>query len=48
MNDLGEMGDDEIPDEEAGAGAARRSPEERVELLFGLTLVLAIQAMISD
>jgi hypothetical protein len=36
MNDLGEMSDDKIPDQKAGAGAARRSPEKLVELLFGL------------
>ncbi|KAM6506734.1 hypothetical protein FALCPG4_018851 [Fusarium falciforme] len=46
MNDLGEISDDEIIDEEAGAGAARGSPEELVELLFGLTLALATQPVI--
>ncbi|KAI8710883.1 hypothetical protein NCS52_01531200 [Fusarium sp. LHS14.1] len=46
MNDLGEISDDEIIGEEAGAGAARGSPEELVELLFGLTLALATQPVI--
>ncbi|KAH7248230.1 hypothetical protein B0J15DRAFT_562411 [Fusarium solani] len=46
MNNLGEISDDEIPDEEASAGAARGSPEELVELLFGLTLALATQPVI--
>ncbi|KAI8660039.1 Doublecortin domain-containing protein [Fusarium sp. Ph1] len=46
IDDLDEMGEDEIPGDEAEPGVTRGSPEELAELLFGLTLALATQPVI--
>ncbi|EXK23641.1 hypothetical protein FOMG_19598 [Fusarium oxysporum f. sp. melonis 26406] len=47
LKDLGEITDDDEYDIEVEAGAAPGSPEELVELLFGLTLALATQPVVN-
>ncbi|KAJ0122860.1 hypothetical protein HZ326_31556 [Fusarium oxysporum f. sp. albedinis] len=47
LKDLGEITDDDEYDTEVEAGAAPGSPEELVELLFGLTLALATQPVVN-
>ncbi|VTO87342.1 unnamed protein product [Fusarium graminearum] len=46
LKDLGEITDDDEYGTEVEAGAAPGSPEELVELLFGLTLALATQPVV--
>ncbi|KAF9770492.1 hypothetical protein IL306_011972, partial [Fusarium sp. DS 682] len=47
LEDLGEITEEEDDQMEEEAGAARGSPEELVELLFGLTLAIATQPVIN-
>ncbi|KAI3572849.1 hypothetical protein IWW34DRAFT_824118 [Fusarium oxysporum f. sp. albedinis] len=47
LNDLGEITDEEEHGMEVEGGAAPGSPEELVELLFGLTLALATQPVVN-
>ncbi|KAH7227215.1 uncharacterized protein BKA55DRAFT_545827 [Fusarium redolens] len=47
LKDLGEITDDDEYDIEVEAGAGPGSPEELVELLFGLTLALATQPVVN-
>ncbi|KAF4345890.1 telomere-associated helicase [Fusarium beomiforme] len=47
LEDLGEITEEEGDQMEEEAGAARGSPEELVELLFGLTLAIATQPVIN-
>ncbi|KAG5793854.1 hypothetical protein H9Q69_007090 [Fusarium xylarioides] len=47
LEDLGEITEEEDDQMEEEAGATRGSPEELVELLFGLTLAIATQPVIN-